>query len=136
MGKRQLNLTGWKARAQQLRAETYALYLAYQDPRTPWYAKLCAVIVVGYVFSPVDLIPDFIPLLGYLDDLVLVPLGVAWVLKLIPPEVLTESRARAQTQFQDGSPVSRVAAAVIVGLWLLVATLVLLVVWRMVHGGK
>lgn len=136
MGKCRLDLTGWKARAQQLRSETYALYLAYRDPRTPWYAKLCAVVVVGYVFSPVDLIPDFIPLLGYLDDLVLVPLGVAWVLKMIPPEVLTESRARAKTLFQDGHPVSWAAAVVIVGSGLLVATLALMAAWRMVHGGK
>lgn len=100
----------------------------------PWYAKLGAAVVVGYAFSPVDLIPDFIPLLGYLDDLVLIPLGLTLVLKLTPPEVLTESRARAQALFQDGHPVSRAAAAVIVGIGLLVAALVLIAAWRGMYG--
>ncbi len=65
----------WKQRAKQLKIETYALYLAYKDPRTPWYAKIFAACVVGYAFSPIDLIPDPIPILGYLDDLILVPNG-------------------------------------------------------------
>ncbi len=116
----------WKARAAQLRAETYALYLAYRDPRVPWYAKALAAVVVGYAFSPVDLIPDFIPVLGYLDDLVLIPLGVALVLRLIPAEVMAECRARAAAELAEGRPVSRVAAAVIVVIWLAVIALILL----------
>lgn len=119
----------WKQRAQQLKTETYALYLAYRDPRVPWYARLCAAIVVGYAFSPVDLIPDFIPVLGYLDDLVLLPLGVALVLRMIPEALLAECRARAATELTAGRPVSRVAAAVIIVLWLgLVALAVVLMV--------
>ena len=70
------NINQWKARARQLEIETYALYLAYRHPKVPWYAKVFAACVVGYLFSPIDLIPDFIPVLGYLDDLILVPLGI------------------------------------------------------------
>ncbi|HOT93350.1 MAG TPA: YkvA family protein [Anaerolineae bacterium] len=113
----------WKQRARQLKAETYALYLAYRDPRTPWYARIYAAVVVGYAFSPIDLIPDFIPVLGYLDDLVLVPLGIWLALKLIPPEVMAESRDKAQTIMADGKPVNRAAAVVIVSIWLLLAAL-------------
>ena len=81
-------LARWKMRARQLQAEVYALYLAYRDPRVPWYAKAVAACVVGYALSPIDLIPDFIPVLGYLDDLVLIPLGIALVLRMIPPAVM------------------------------------------------
>ena len=96
----------WKARARQLKAEVYALYLAYRDPRVPWYAKVLAACVVGYALSPIDLIPDFIPVLGYLDDLVLIPLGIALTLRLIPPEVLDECRARACAELAEGKPVT------------------------------
>jgi len=113
----------WKARARQLQAEVYALYLAYRDPRVPWYAKAVAACVVGYALSPIDLIPDFIPVLGYLDDLVLIPLGIALTLRMIPPAVMVECRARARSELADGKPVSRVAAAVIVTIWLGLAAL-------------
>src|SRR5256885_15465003 len=105
-------------RARQLKAETWALALAVRDPRTPWYAKLLVAGIVAYACSPIDLIPDFIPVLGYLDDLVLLPLGIAWALQLIPPVVLVESRARAQETLQDGTPVSWVAGAIIGVIWL------------------
>ena len=85
----------WKARALQLKAETYAIYLAYRDPRVPWHARLFAACVVGYAFSPIDLIPDFIPVLGYLDDLILIPLGITLALRMIPPEVMAECRQKA-----------------------------------------
>jgi len=116
-------LARWKTRAQQLQAEVYALYLAFRDPRVPWYAKAVAACVVGYALSPIDLIPDFIPVLGYLDDLVLIPLGIALTLRMIPPEVMVECRARARSELADGKPVSRVAAAVIVTIWLGLAAL-------------
>jgi len=116
-------LARWKTRAQQLQAEVYALYLAFRDPRVPWYAKAVAACVVGYALSPIDLIPDFIPVLGYLDDLVLIPLGIALTLRLIPPAVMVECRARARSELADGKPVSRVAAAVIVTIWLGLAAL-------------
>ncbi len=123
----------WKQRAQQLKAETYALYLAYRDPRTPWYARLFAALVVGYAFSPIDLVPDFVPVLGYLDDLVLVPLGVLLALKMIPPAVWDESREKAREIVTAGRPVSRWAAVVIVTIWLLVAAMAILVVVKVLR---
>jgi uncharacterized membrane protein YkvA (DUF1232 family) len=86
----------WKQRANQLKIEIHAIYLAYKDPRVPWYARIFAACVVGYAFSPIDLIPDFIPVLGYLDDLILIPLGVVLALKMIPKEVMVECRERSQ----------------------------------------
>jgi uncharacterized membrane protein YkvA (DUF1232 family) len=125
-------LASLKARARQLQTETYALYLAYRDPRVPWYARALAVCVVGYALSPIDLIPDFIPVLGYLDDLVLIPLGIALALRLIPPAVMVECRARARSELADGKPVSRAAAAVIVAIWLGLAALAVLLILRAV----
>jgi len=86
----------WKQKTRDLKKETLAIYLAYKDPRVPWYAKLLAACVVGYALSPIDLIPDPIPILGYLDDLVIVPLGIALVVRMIPPEVLQECRQKFQ----------------------------------------
>lgn len=117
----------WKRWARQLKLETYALYLAYRDPRVPWYARLFAACVVAYAFSPIDLIPDPIPVLGYLDDLILIPLGVALALKMIPPSVLAECRERARRAMAEGKPTNWVAAGVIIALWLLLAAWV--IVW-------
>jgi uncharacterized membrane protein YkvA (DUF1232 family) len=111
----------WKQRARQLKIETYALYLAYKDRRVPWYARVFAACVVGYAFSPIDLIPDPIPVLGYLDDLVLIPLGIKLALSMIPAKVMAESREKAREIMAQGKPVNWVAAAVIIGLWLLLA---------------
>jgi uncharacterized membrane protein YkvA (DUF1232 family) len=130
-----VNLGEWKRWAGRLKSETYTLYLAYRDPRMPWYAKLFAALVVGYAFSPIDLIPDAIPVLGYLDDLILVPLGVALAVRMIPEDVLSESRQKAREMVERGErPVSRAAAAVIVVLWLALAVLGILVVVRMAWG--
>ena len=123
----------WKERARRLKREVYAIYLAYKDPRVPWYARVFAACVVGYAFSPIDLIPDPIPVLGYLDDLILVPLGVALALKMIPPPVLAECRQRAQEVMAQGNPVNRVAAAVIVGVWLVLAALAIVLVVRVLR---
>jgi uncharacterized membrane protein YkvA (DUF1232 family) len=112
-----------KQRLDQLKRETYALYLAARHPRTPWYAKLFVAAVVAYAVSPIDLIPDFVPVLGYLDDLILVPLGIAVAIKLIPPEVLAECRVRAEEATANGKPTSRVAAIVIIGIWVVLAAL-------------
>ncbi len=112
-----------KQRARHLKAETFALYLAARDPRTPWYAKLFVAGIVAYALSPIDLIPDFVPVLGYLDDLILIPLGIALAIKLVPHSVLAECRARAQETMQNGKPVSRIAGAVIVVIWLVLAAL-------------
>ena len=111
----------FKRATRALKADTYALYLAYRDPRTPWYAKVWAGLVVAYAFSPIDLIPDFIPILGYLDDLLLVPLGVFLALKLIPAEVMTECRQQALENHKK--PVNWWTGALIVLLWLALAGL-------------
>jgi uncharacterized membrane protein YkvA (DUF1232 family) len=107
--------------AKRLKAELYALYLAYRDPRVPWYARVFAAVVVGYAFSPIDLIPDPIPVLGYLDDLVLVPLGVWLAVRMIPSHVLAEKRAEARELAEK--PVNRVAAAFVVAVWVALAGL-------------
>jgi uncharacterized membrane protein YkvA (DUF1232 family) len=130
-----VNVGKWKRWAGELKAETHALYLAYRDPRVPLYAKVFAALVVGYAFSPIDLIPDPIPVLGYLDDLILVPLGVALAVRMIPDDVLSESREKAREMVERGErPVSRTAATVIVLLWLALAALGVLFVVRMVRG--
>ena len=116
-------LSDLKLRARNLKAETIALYLAARDPRTPWYAKLCVAVIVAYAFSPIDLIPDFIPVLGYIDDLVLIPLGISLAIKLVPQSVLVECRARAQESIQNGKPVSWVAGTVIILIWLVFTAL-------------
>jgi uncharacterized membrane protein YkvA (DUF1232 family) len=123
----------WQQRARQLKTEVYALYLAYKDPRVPWYAKIFAACVVGYAFSPIDLIPDPIPILGYLDDLVLIPLGVALALRMIPPQVLAECREKSREAMNQGRPVNRVAAAVIITLWILTAVFVIVVIVRLIQ---
>jgi uncharacterized membrane protein YkvA (DUF1232 family) len=94
---------GWKARARALKRDTYALYLACRDPRVPWYAKALAGAVVAYALSPLDLIPDCIPVVGYLDDLLLAPLGLALVLRLIPAPVMAECRREAAARLAAGS---------------------------------
>lgn len=101
--------------ARAIKRDALALYLAARDRRTPWYAKGLALIVVAYAFSPIDLIPDFIPVLGYLDDLVILPLGIWAVVRLIPRDIMDEHRAHAETLAQR--PVSRVAAVVIIIIW-------------------
>src|SRR5207237_7169519 len=103
----------WKSWARRAKLEVYTLYLAYKDPRVPWYARVFAACVVAYAFSPIDLIPDPIPVLGYLDDLVLVPLGVVLARKMIPPDVLAECRERARSKLAEGKPTNWVAAGVI-----------------------
>ena len=129
-----MNLGKYKQWAKRLKAETYTLYLAYKDPRVPLYAKLFAALVVGYAFSPIDLIPDPIPVLGYLDDLILVPLGVALAVRMIPGEVLSESRQKAREMLERGErPVSRAAGALIIVLWLVLAVLTVFVVVRVVR---
>src|SRR3954449_10795656 len=104
--------------ARALKVETLALYLVARDPRVPWYARLFVAAVVAYALSPIDLIPDFIPVLGYLDDLIIVPLGLALALRMVPPHVLDECRARAREELADARPRSRTAMLVIVGIWL------------------
>ena len=112
-------LDRWKRTAHRLKREVYALYFAVRDPRVPWHAKALAACVVAYAFSPIDLIPDFIPILGYLDDLVLVPLGVMAVRALIPEGVLEDCRKQADRLSEK--PRNWIAAGIIVAVWLLLA---------------
>jgi uncharacterized membrane protein YkvA (DUF1232 family) len=106
----------WKKRAKSINDDIYALYLAYRDRRVPWYAKLWILIVAGYAFSPIDLIPDFIPILGYLDDLILLPLGIALAIRWVPPRVLAECRERAKLRGQN-KPRNWVAGLIILAVW-------------------
>ena len=114
-----------------LRREVMTLWFACRDPRTPRYARVLTMLIVAYALSPIDLIPDFIPVLGYLDDLILLPVGIYLVLKLVPAEALADARARAQSWVESRQPKPRnwVAAAVIVLVWVLVlwAAFVLLI---------
>ena len=108
--------------AHTLKRDAYAVYLAARDPDTPWYVKVLAAVVAAYAFSPIDLIPDFIPVIGYLDDLILVPLGIWLVVALIPEQAMAEYRAKASAVMQrphDG----KVAAIVIVAIWIFGAAL-------------
>jgi uncharacterized membrane protein YkvA (DUF1232 family) len=118
-------LQKWKEQARALKKEIHALLIAYQDPRTPWYAKAWALVVLAYALSPIDLIPDFIPVLGYLDDLVLLPLGIALAVKLIPAEVMAEARLTATKA--EGGVFGKVGAVIIALLW--VALLALAISW-------
>jgi len=125
-------MQAWKQWAEQLERETYAVYLAYRDPRVPWYAKVVAACVAAYAFSPIDLVPDPIPILGYLDDLVLVPLGIALAIKTIPPDVLAECRIKARSALKDNKLTNWGAAGVVIAIWLLLAALVVWVIVRAV----
>jgi uncharacterized membrane protein YkvA (DUF1232 family) len=110
----------WKRSARQLKGLVYALSIAYRDPRTPRSARIVAACVVGYAFSPIDLIPDPIPIIGYLDDLILIPLGVALAIRLMPAEVWAEAQEAASNALRDGKPMplNRIAAAIIIAIWI------------------
>ena len=123
--------TTWKEKARALKRETYAVYLACRDPRLPWYGRLLAACIVGYAFSPIDLIPDFVPVLGYLDDLILIPLGIALLLKIIPSEVIAECRERAAVAMAGGKPKNWIAAVIIVAIWILLALAAVALTYRL-----
>jgi uncharacterized membrane protein YkvA (DUF1232 family) len=120
-------LASLKQRAGRLKAEVIALYLAARHPRTPWYAKALLVAVVAYAVSPIDLIPDFIPVLGFVDDIILLPIAIALAVKMIPADVMAECRARARQEHPDATRAGRIGAAVIVLFWL--ALIVLAATW-------
>jgi uncharacterized membrane protein YkvA (DUF1232 family) len=126
------NMTTWKERARNLKRDVVAIALAVRDPRVPWYAKAVGACVVAYALSPIDLIPDFVPVIGYLDDLVLVPLGLLLMLRLIPPEILAEHRLAAASIVER--PVSRVGAAAVIAIWGLCATLLAVWAYRDLFG--
>ncbi len=122
---------GWKERARTLKADVQALALALGDPRTPRHAKVLAFLLVAYAVSPIDLIPDFIPVLGYVDDLILLPIGVRYVVKMIPADVLADCRARVDAGYQtQPGRAALIGAMMIVTAWLIVVALLAAVIWR------
>ena len=114
----------WKNSARAIRRDTYALYLACRDPRVPWYAKALAGAVLAYALSPIDLIPDFIPVIGYLDDLLIIPAGLALVRRMIPVDVLAEHRETASRRLDARAPQSPIGAVVVVTVWVTMLVLV------------
>lgn len=121
-----------RRRARALKAETLALYYVARDPRVPWYARLFVAAVVAYALSPIDLIPDFVPVLGYLDDLILVPLGIVLALRMVPRPILDECRERAHAELAANRPTSRVGLAVVIGIWIAGAALM---IWMLLRAG-
>ncbi len=120
----------WKERVRVLKKDTFTLVVACRHPRVPWYAKALALLVVGYALSPIDLIPDFIPVLGYLDDLVLIPLGFMRVIRLIPAEDVAECRRQSEGVVGRATKAGKIAAAVIVTIWILTVALFLWLIFR------
>ena len=122
---------GWvnfKEWVRALKRDVHALYLASRDPRVPWPAKAVAACVAAYALSPIDLIPDVVPVLGYVDDLLIVPLGIMLAIRLVPDAVMAEHRASAMQA--EGRPVSRAGAAAIIAIWIGTALLVGTLTWR------
>jgi uncharacterized membrane protein YkvA (DUF1232 family) len=113
-------VTSWKHKARELKIQTYALYYVYRDPRVSWYARAWIALLIAYAFSPIDLIPDFIPILGYLDDFVLLPLGVYLALKMIPAPVMEESRAKSEAFLSKngGNPQYKFMSVIIIAIWI------------------
>jgi len=120
----------WVARARLLKAEAVALALAARDPRTPLIAKLMVLAIVAYAVSPIDLIPDFIPVLGYLDELVLLPIAISFAIRMIPAPVMEDARARAPQAGKRAKWIAIVGATVIVAIWVFVLWLVGTVLYR------
>ncbi len=116
-----------------LTRDAYALWFAYQDKRTPRRAKVVAAIVTAYAFSPIDLIPDFIPVLGYLDDLILLPAGIALALKLIPPKVMKDARKKAERHLAGKKPVNWLMVILIILFWLVILAAIAYAIWRAFH---
>ncbi len=125
-------IKSWKIKSERLKSEIYALYLAYKHPKTPWYVKVLAALIIGYALSPIDLIPDFIPVVGYLDDLIIVPLGITLLIKIIPKDILEECRTKARSDILNKKPKNWVAPIIIVLIWLLAIYLTLNLIWPLV----
>lgn len=117
-----------KERAKQLKTDIPAVYLAFKHKRTPWYAKFIALLTIGYALSPIDLIPDFIPVIGYLDDIILLPAMVALVIRMIPKEVMEECRKNAVDMWKDGKPKKWYYGIPIILIWVFVIVLILKII--------
>jgi uncharacterized membrane protein YkvA (DUF1232 family) len=127
-------IDGWKGQVRRLKVETYALYLAYNDARVPWYAKVFTAIIVGYAFSPFDLIPDFLPIIGYLDDFVIIPLGVLIALKMIPEPVMAECRVKAVEKMSQEGHQNWVAGVFVIIVWILFLVLIFFIIKKYLPG--
>jgi len=110
-----------KAFARKLKQELFVLFLASKDERVPWYAKFVSFLVVAYAFSPIDLIPDFIPILGYLDDIILIPLGISLALKMIPQPIIDDLRIKANEIREKEKPKNWVTGIIFIIIWILLA---------------
>jgi uncharacterized membrane protein YkvA (DUF1232 family) len=121
-------VTAWRDRARALKAQALTVWYAARDPALPWWLRLLALAIAGYAFSPIDLVPDFIPVLGLLDDLLLLPLGIALLLRLTPPAVMARAQARAAAAAQR--PVGRIAAVLVVATWVVFAAACAWWFWR------
>ncbi len=124
-------LQRWRKIANDLKVEAYCLYLAAKDPRTPWYAKALVICVVAYALCPLDLIPDFIPILGYLDDLIIIPAGMALAIRLVPHAVLDDCRKRAPLTVQAAVHAVFIATAAVIFLWVIFALAVIVLIKRL-----
>ncbi len=120
-----------KSSAHTLKAEAYTLYIAIHDPRVPWYAKFFMGLVIAHTFSPIDLIPDFIPVLGYLDDLIVTPLGIILALKMIPAEVMADARQQTEELLRQAKPISKAGAIITIAIWLIIIAAVVWSIARM-----
>lgn len=120
-----------KAWAKKLKRNIFVLYLAYKDERVPWYAKLFTACVVAYAFSPIDLIPDFIPVLGYLDDVIIIPLGIMLALKMIPNEVLSACEVKAEEMMKNGKPKNWVAGSFIILIWSILIFWIMIKIYKL-----
>lgn len=109
-----------KQHAVTLKREVYALFIASRDPRVPWYAKVFMGLILAYALSPIDLIPDFIPVFGYLDDLIIVPLGITLALKMVPAQVMSDARKQVEESPQQGKPIIRAGAIIIIVIWVII----------------
>src|SRR5215471_1499520 len=123
-----LMFENWKQWALIIKRDAHALYLTARDPRVPWYAKVLAIAVAAYALSPINLIPDFVPVLGYVDDLIIVPAGIALVVRLVPPEIMTQHRDMAM-EAQD-RPVSWAAGVAIITIWIVTIGLAIWIAMR------
>ena len=120
----------WHNWAAGLKLQTYASYLAYKNPRVPWYAKVFGALVIAYAFSPVDLIPDFIPILGYLDDLILIPIGIAIAVRMIPKDIMQECLCIAQSELSKEKRKNWPAGIIVIFIWVFAGALIVTAVLR------
>ena len=122
-----------KAWAKNLKRQIFILYFAYRDERVPWYVKLFTACIVAYAFSPIDLIPDFIPILGYLDDVIILPLGIMFALKMIPKDVISDCEVKANEMMKNGKPKNWIVGSLIILIWSVIILWIILKVFHVLN---